>query len=120
GEKPQAALAELLKDPNEQARRFAAVALLRLDPGHEGARSGLKELVPKVVEFLDGARLRSGVPEYVSRPYFIEVLEALGGLGKEAKGAAPLLRRLAEKDPEPSVRKAARQALAKIQPAEKG
>src|SRR5262249_42878047 len=59
--KTETALAALLEDQDEQVRRFAALALPRLDPDHKVARVRLGEALPKVVDFLDGARHRAGL-----------------------------------------------------------
>jgi HEAT repeat protein len=91
------ALIAALGEANADVRASAAEALGEIGPQEE-------EVVPALIAALDD-------PENFVRA---SAAWALGNIGPKAKQAAPKLKRLAEKDPDESVRHDAREAIEKI------
>ncbi len=119
------ALESALEDPLGEVRLAAALAMLAIDPLHETPRPVLTEalLAGRHEVFLRIGSLGSegawAVPPLVEqlshRHMRIRALAALtlGQLGQAASEATDALRKL-EADPEPNVRKMAKQALERI------
>ena len=96
--------------PDVAIRRAAVEALGKIGAAHEDS---VKQVVPILLIAAETSRARGALPGALT-PIRIAALEALGGLGSSAKGAAPMLRRL-KLDPDATVRDAATKALAKIE-----
>jgi HEAT repeat protein len=79
-------------------REYAARALGQIGPV-------TKEVIPALIDAMDRPA------DYVRNA----AAEALGAMGPQAKEAVPQLEFVAEKDPDSAVRRAARDALEKIQ-----
>ena len=92
------ALLEALKDEDEDVRRLAVFALGRISPAP-------KDAVPALIEALkdEDEDVRAGAAY------------ALGKIGPAAKDSVPALKALSENEIDPEVRKAAADALKKIQ-----
>lgn len=96
--------------PDIGIRRAAVEALGKIGAAHEETA---KQVVPILLTAADTSRARGVLPGALT-PIRIAALDALGGLGSSAKGAAPVLRRL-KLDPDATVRQAATNALTKVE-----
>jgi HEAT repeat protein len=106
------ALLRTLDDPDPELHTCIALAVLRADPAHGPARGQLRREVATLIDFLESSRRLPQKP--TSARAAALWLAALELLGSEARSAVPLLKRLAEKDPDKVVRQRAAQALKTI------
>lgn len=99
-------------ESDAESRHFAEIALLKLGCEDDGIRRELNRAVPQMMLRIEEARRIPRAPDSPRvAAYWIGVL---GRLRSEARLAVPVLERIAEHDPDPDIRKIARDALERV------